>query len=153
MEERPEAIEISPGDDGGPWGGSSESVPSGTLLSGDVASFGGENTPYFVEAGTESKGLSNGTWFVIGMIPTPFAMWVTSFLFIIIGESGVVGELDEILFTISFLVWPVGLIGGLVWSFTRGNKYFAFGLLTTLIGLPAVLLLALIVFFISLGAF
>ena len=87
------------------------------------------------------------------MIPTPFAMWVTSFLFIIIGESGVVGELDEILFTISFLVWPVGLIGGLVWSFTRGNKYFAFGLLTTLIGLPAVLFLALIVFFISLGAF
>jgi len=101
----------------------------------------------------ESKGLSNGTWFVIGMIPTPFAMWVTSFLFVIIAESGVGRALDEILFTISFLVWPVGLIGGLVWSFTRGNKYFAFGLLTTLIGLPAVLFLALIVLFISLGAF
>ena len=45
----------------------------------------------------------------------------------------------------SFLVWPVGLIAGIVWSFRRGNKYFAIGMLTTVIGVPAVLFLAFIV--------
>ncbi len=100
----------------------------------------------------ESKGLSNGAWFAIGLIPTPIAMWVASFLFVIIGESG--GDfMQDFFFTLAWLVWPIGLIGGIVWSFTKGNKYFAFGLLTTLIGLPAVLFLALIAFLVSLGAF
>ncbi len=101
---------------------------------------------------TEIKGLSNGAWFAIGMIPTPIAMWMTSVLFVIIAE-GSGGFLWEFFFTLSWLVWPIGLIGGIVWSFTRGNKYFAFGLLTTLIGLPAVLFLALIALLISIGAF
>lgn len=88
------------------------------------------------------------------MIPTPIAMWMTSFLFVIIAESVVPsGFLQELFYTLSWLVWPIGLIGGIVWSFARGNKYFAFGLLTTLIGLPAVLFLALIAFLISMGAF
>jgi len=101
----------------------------------------------------EKEGLSNGAWFAIGMIPAPFAMWVTSFLFVIIADVMASGFMWEFFFTLSWLVWPVGLIGGIVWSFTRGNKYFAFGLLTTLIGLPAVLFLALIALFISIGAF
>jgi len=155
VDERPEAIEISPGDGGGPWSEGSESAPSGTLLSGDVASFGeeGGNSPYWTETGMEKEGLSNGAWFAIGMIPAPFAMWVTSFLFVIIADVMASGFMWEFFFTLSWLVWPVGLIGGIVWSFTRGNKYFAFGLLTTLIGLPAVLFLALIALFISIGAF
>ena len=155
MEEKPEAIEISSGD-GGPWGEGSASASSETLLSGDVTSLGGkgENSPYWADPITESKGLSNGAWFAIGMIPTPIAMWMTSFLFAIIAESGSQsGFLKELFFTLSWLVWPIGLIGGIVWSFVRGNKYFAFGLLTTLIGLPAVLFLALIAFLISMGAF
>ena len=153
MEEKPEAIEISPGD-GDPWGEGSASASSETLLSGDVTSLGGkgENSPYWADPITESKGLSNGAWFAIGMIPTPIAMWMTSFLFVIIAEGG--GDfLREFFFTLSWLVWPIGLLGGIIWSFTKGNKYFAFGLLTTLIGLPAVLFLALIAFLISMGAF
>ncbi len=153
MEEKPEAIEITPGD-GPPWGEGSASASSETLLSGDVASLGGEgeNSPYWADPSTESKGLSNGAWFAIGLIPAPIAMWIASFLFVIIAEwSG--GLLWEFFFALSWLVWPIGLIGGIVWSFTRGNKYFAFGLLTTLIGLPAVLFLALIVFLISMGVF
>lgn len=58
---------------------------------------------------------------------------------------------DEIFYMLAWFLWPVGLIGGLVWSFTRGNKYFAFGLLTTLVGVPAVLFLVLIVFILTLG--
>ena len=153
MEEKPEAIEISPGDES-PWGKGSASASSGTLLSGDVTSLVGEEggSPYWADPSMEKKGLSNGAWFAIGMIPTPIAMWMTSFLFVIIAESG--GEfMWEFFFTLSWLVWPIGLIGGIVWSFTRGNKYFAFGLLTTLIGLPAVLFLALIALLISMGAF
>jgi|TARA_B100001996_G_C18551673_1_gene551064 hypothetical protein len=154
VEEKPEAIEISPGD-GSPWVGGTPSSSSKTLLSGDVASFGGEgeNSPYWTNPSMERKGLSNGAWFVIGLIPTPIAMWITSFVLVIMAEGIGSGIAWDFLFTLSWLVWPIGLIGGIVWSFTRGNKYFAFGLLTTLIGLPAVLFLALIVFLISLGAF
>ena len=54
---------------------------------------------------------------------------------------------EDLFMAASFLVWPVGLIAGIVWSFTRGNKYFAIGMLTTVIGIPAVLFLALIVMF------
>ena len=154
MEEKPEAIEISPGDDEDPLGKGSATTSSETLLSGDVTPFGGEgeNSPYWADPSTESKGLSNGAWFAIGMIPASIAMWMTSFLFVIIAE-GSGGFLWDFFFTLSWLVWPIGLLGGIIWSFTRGNKYFAFGLLTTLIGLPAVLFLALIAFLISMGAF
>ncbi len=153
VEEKPEAIEISPGDES-PWGEGSASASGETLLSGDVTSFGGEGekSPYWADPSTESKGLSNGAWFAIGLIPTPIAMWMTSFLFVIIGE-GFGGPIWEFFFMLSWLVWPIGLIGGIVWSFTKGNKYFAFGLLTTLIGVPAVLFLALIALLVSMGAF
>ena len=71
-------------------------------------------------------------------------MWISSIILMEIAWG--LSDTGESLFMVaSFLVWPVGLIAGIVWSFTRGNKYFAFGMLTTLIGVPAVLFLAFIV--------
>jgi len=92
----------------------------------------------------ESKGLPNGAWFAIGLILAPGAMWFVSFIMFAIGDSMDYGA-DEIFYGLGMLLWPAGLIGGLVWSFTKGNKYFAYGLLTALVGVPAVLFLALIV--------
>ncbi len=77
------------------------------------------------------------------MILAPGAMWFVSFMLFSIGDT--VGGADEIFYGLGMLLWPAGLIGGLVWSFTKGNKYFAYGLLTALVGVPAVLFLALIV--------
>ena len=147
MEERPEAIEISPGDNESPWGGDPvNSGPEGTLLSGDVASFGDDasDSPYWSDPSMESKGLSNGAWFAIGLILAPGAMWFVSFILFIIGDS-MYGPADEIFYMLAWFIWPAGLIGGLVWSFTRGSKYFAYGLLTTLVMIPAVFFLAMIV--------
>jgi hypothetical protein len=71
-------------------------------------------------------------------------MWISSIILMEIAWG--LSDTGEGLFmAASFLLWPVGLIAGIVWSFTRGNKYFAFGMLTTLIGVPAVLFLAFIV--------
>lgn len=78
------------------------------------------------------------------MILAPGAMWFVSFILFSIGDS-MSGGADEIFYMLGLFLWPTGLIGGLVWSFTRGNKYFAYGLLTALVGVPAVLFLALIV--------
>ena len=78
------------------------------------------------------------------MILAPGAMWFVSFIMFTIGDSMDYGA-DEIFYGLGMLLWPAGLIGGLVWSFTKGNKYFAYGLLTALVGVPAVLFLALIV--------
>ena len=36
----------------------------------------------------------------------------------------------DILVLFGFLIWPVSFIGGIIWGFTRGNKYFAYGLVT-----------------------
>lgn len=49
------------------------------------------------------------------------------------GASVVLGEL---LIFLSFLVWPIGLIAGLVWGFTKGNKYFAYGMLASIVVVP-----------------
>lgn len=74
----------------------------------------------------------------------PAAMWISSVILMEIAWG--LPDTGESLFMVaSFLVWPVGLIAGIVWSFTRGNKYFAIGMLTTVIGVPAVMFLAFIV--------
>ncbi len=146
MEERPEAIEISPGDNESPWGGDPvNSGPEGTLLSGDVASFGDDasDSPYWSDPSMESKGLSNGAWFAIGLILAPVTMWFVSFILFIIGDS-MDEPINEVFYMLAWLLWPAGLIGGLIWSFTRGSKYFAYGLLTTLVAIPAVFFLAMI---------
>ncbi|MEO2115523.1 MAG: hypothetical protein ABGX21_04330 [Candidatus Poseidoniia archaeon] len=147
MEERPEAIEISPRGDESPWGGDSgNSGPGSTILSGNVTSFEGEgeNSPYWANLNEERKGPSNGGWFAIGLILAPGAMWFVSFILFIIGDSMPDGP-DEIFYMLAWFLWPAGLIGGLVWSFTRGSKYFAYGLLTALAVIPAVFILSMIV--------
>ena len=71
-------------------------------------------------------------------------MWISSVILMEIAWG--LSDTGEGLFMVAgFLVWPVGLIAGIVWSFTRGNKYFAIGMLTTVIGVPAVMFLAFIV--------
>jgi hypothetical protein len=147
VEELPEAIEISPRGDESPWGGDSgNSGPGSTILSGNVTSFEGEgeNSPYWANLNEERKGPSNGGWFAIGLILAPGAMWFVSFILFIIGDSMPDGP-DEIFYMLAWFLWPAGLIGGLVWSFTRGSKYFAYGLLTALAVIPAVFILSMIV--------
>ena len=86
---------------------------------------------------------SNVGWFFVGLILAPAAMWISSIILMEIA-MGLPDTGEDLLMLASFLVWPVGLIAGIVWSFTRGNKYFAIGMLTTVIGVPAVLFLAFI---------
>ncbi len=141
MEEKPEAIEISPGDGENPWGSSSDNADSGgVLLSGNVTSLGGGESTYWGDSNEGEEGPSNGGWFAIGLILAPGVMGLVSYILFIMGDL-----MGEFFYMLSWLLWPAGLIGGLVWSFTKGNKYFAYGLLTALVGVPAVLFLALIV--------
>ena len=146
MEDRPESVEITSVSDGNPWGGEPSNLESGgTILSGSVASLetsngGALGTIYQHE---QSSG-SNVGWFFVGLILAPAAMWIFSIILMEIAWG--LSDTGEGLFMVaSFLVWPVGLIAGIVWSFTRGNKYFAIGMLTTVIGVPAVMFLAFIV--------
>ena len=68
-------------------------------------------------------------------------MWISSAILMEIAWR--LPDLGEDLFMFAgFLVWPIGLISGIIWSFTKGNKYFAIGMLTTVIGIPVVLFLA-----------
>ena len=148
MEERPESVEITPGSDGNPWGGEPSNLESGgTILSGSVSSLGASNGGALGIVSQQEQGNgSNVGWFFVGLILAPAAMWISSIILMEI--ASVLPDMGEDLFmAASFLVWPVGLIAGIVWSFTRGNKYFAIGMLTTVIGIPAVLFLALIVMF------
>ena len=145
VEERPESIEISPGDDENPWEQSSENAASGgVLLSGNVASFGGQegDSPYWEGANEASKGASNGVWFAIGLILVPIALWIANIILFNIGEQM---RTDEI-FIVQFALYPVTLIGGVVWGFTKGNKYFAWGVLASLVAVPVALFAALFIF-------
>ena len=148
VEERPESVEITSGSDGNPWGGEPSNLESGgTILSGSVSSLGASNGGALGIVSQQEQGNgSNVGWFFVGLILAPAAMWISSIILMEI--ASVLPDMGEDLFmAASFLVWPVGLIAGIVWSFTRGNKYFAIGMLTTVIGIPAVLFLALIVMF------
>ena len=146
MEERPESVEITSGSDGNPWGGEPSNLESGgPRLSGSVSSLGASNSGALGIVSQQEQGNgSNVGWFFVGLILAPAAMWISSIILMEI--ASVLPDMGEDLFmAASFLVWPVGLIAGIVWSFTRGNKYFAIGMLTTVIGVPAVLFLAFIV--------
>jgi len=148
VEERPESVEITSGSDGNPWGGEPSNLESGgTILSGSVSSLEASNGGALGIVSQQEQGNgSNVGWFFVGLILAPAAMWISSIILMEI--ASVLPDMGEDLFmAASFLVWPVGLIAGIVWSFTRGNKYFAIGMLTTVIGIPAVLFLALIVMF------
>ena len=146
MEERPESVEITSGSGGNPWEGESSNLESGgTILSGSVSSLGASDGGALGIVSQQEQGNgSNVGWFFIGLILAPAAMWISSIILMEI--ASVLPDMGEDLFmAASFLVWPVGLIAGIVWSFTRGNKYFAIGMLTTVIGIPAVMFLAFIV--------
>ena len=146
MEDRPESVEITSFSDGNPWGGElSNQESGGTILSGSVASLGTGNGGVLGTVSQQEQGNgSNVGWFFVGLILAPAAMWISSIILMEIAEG--LSDTGEGLFMVaSFLVWPIGLIAGIVWSFTRGNKYFAIGMLTTVIGVPAVMFLAFIV--------
>ena len=146
VEERPESVEITSGSGGNPWGGEPSNLESGgTILSGSVSSLGDSNSGALGIVSQQEQGNgSNVGWFFVGLILAPAAMWISSIILMEIAW-GLSDSGEGLFMAASFLLWPVGLIAGIVWSFTRGNKYFAFGMLTTLIGVPAVLFLAFIV--------
>ena len=146
MEGRPESVEITSVSDGNPWGGETTNLESsGTILSGSVSSLGASNGGALGIVSQQERGNgSNLGWFFVGLILAPAAMWISSIILMEIAWG--LSDTGESLFMVAtFLVWPVGLLAGIVWSFTRGNKYFAIGMLTTVIGVPAVLFLAFIV--------
>ena len=146
MEERPESVEITSVSDGNPWGGEPSNLKSGgTILSGSVASLGTSNGGALGTLSQQKQGNGfNVGWFFIGLILAPAAMWISSIILMEIAWG--LSDTGEGLFMVaSFLVWPVGLIAGIVWSFTRGNKYFAIGMLTTVIGVSAIMFLAFFV--------
>ena len=145
MEERPESVEITSVSDGNPWGGETSGLESGgTILSGSVSSLGTSNGGALGIVSQQQQGNgSNVGWFFVGLILAPAAMWISSIILMEIA-SGLPDTGEDLFMVASFLVWPVGLIAGIVWSFTRGNKYFAIGMLTTVIGVPAVMFLAFI---------
>ena len=145
MEKRPESVEITSVSDGNPWGGETSNLESGgTILSGSVSSLGASDVSALGIVSQQEQGNgSNVGWFFVGLILAPAAMWISSIIFMEIA-MGLPDTGEDLLMLASFLVWPVGLIAGIVWSFTRGNKYFAIGMLTTVIGVPAVMFLAFI---------
>tara|TARA_B100000579_G_C22426682_1_gene663312 strand:+ start:177 stop:641 length:465 start_codon:yes stop_codon:yes gene_type:complete len=149
VDEKPESIEISPGDSENPWEQPSDNAASGgALLSGNVASFGGQegDSPYWEGANEASKGPSNGAWFAIGLILVPIALWIANVILFNIGDA--TGADEEFFIILQFILYPATLIGGVVWGFTKGNKYFAWGVLTSLVAVPVALFAALIVFLI-----
>ena len=145
MEKRPESVEITSVSDGNPWGGETSNLESGgTILSGSVSSLGTSDVSALGIVSQQEQGNgSNVGWFFVGLILAPAAMWISSIILMEIA-SGLPDTGEDLFMVASFLVWPVGLIAGIVWSFTRGNKYFAIGMLTTVIGVPAVMFLAFI---------
>ena len=147
MEEKPESIEISPGDGENPWEQSSDNAASGgTLLSGNVASFGdqGDGSPYWSDADQSSQGLPNRAWFAIGLILVPIGLWIANVGLYNIGEA----TGNDAIFMIQFILYPATLIGGIAWGLTNGNKYFAWGVLVSLVGVPVALFAALFIFLI-----
>ena len=122
MEERPESVEITSGSDGNPWGGEPSNLESGgTILSGSVSSLGASNSGALGIVSQQEQGNgSNVGWFFVGLILAPAAMWISSIILMEIAWG--LSDTGESLFMVaSFLVWPVGLMEGIVWSFTRGN--------------------------------
>lgn len=132
MEDRPESVEITSG-----FGentlvseqqGLSES--SGTLLSGDVSSFniGSDGVLGSNNDITKTGGLPNWAWFAIGLIVYPIVTWGIYAIFMLTSFDILGGP--DILILFGILIWPVSFIGGIIWGFTRGNKYFAYGVIT-----------------------
>ena len=134
-DDKPESIEISSG--------------SG-LLAGRTPYWKDDSDVVFTMPPAENQGgVSNRAWFASGMFLAPAAMWVISMIFFTIADSiylnGGSEDLEWMMNTIGTMVWPVGIVGSVIWGFTKGNKNFAFGVLTTFVGAPILLLILLIV--------
>ncbi len=80
------------------------------------------------------------------MILVPIALWIANVILFNIGDA--TGADEEFFIILQFILYPATLIGGVVWGFTKGNKYFAWGVLTSLVAVPVALFAALIVFLI-----
>ncbi len=118
MEHRPESVEIASVSDGNPWGGEPSNLDSrGTIPSGSVASLGTSNGGALgIVSQQEKSNGSNVGWFLSGLVLAPAVMWISSIILMEITES--LPDIGEDLFmAATFMVWPVGLIAGLVWGF------------------------------------
>ena len=76
------------------------------------------------------------------MILVPIGLWIANIILFNIGEE--IG--NDVFFLIQFILYPATLIGGVVWGLTKGNKYFAWGVLASLVGVPVALFAALFIF-------
>ena len=131
MEDRPESVEISSGLGENTFvdeQGLSES--SDALLSGEVSSFNTGSDALLGSANDSTKtgGLPNWAWFATGLIVYPIVTWGIYAIFMITSFDILDGP--DILILFGFLIWPISFIGGIVWGFSRGNKYFAYGIIT-----------------------
>ena len=78
------------------------------------------------------------------MILVPIGLWIANVVLYNIGEA----PGNDTIFMIQFFLYPATLIGGIAWGLTKGNKYFAWGVLVSLVGVPVALFAALFIFFI-----
>jgi len=67
------------------------------------------------------------------------------------GSFGGGNELGDVFLFLSFIIWPIGIIGGLIWGFVSGNSSFAWGMLSSVVVVPLIFLglcaIFIIVFF------
>ena len=101
-----------------------------------------DGSPYWSDADQSSQGLPNGAWFAIGLILVPIGLWIANVGLYNIGEA----TGNDAIFMIQFILYPATLIGGIAWGLTKGNKYFAWGVLVSLVGVPVALFAALFIF-------
>lgn len=78
------------------------------------------------------------------MILVPIGLWIANVGLFNIGEA----TGNEAIFMIQVILYPATLIGGIAWGLTKGNKYFAWGVLISLVGVPVALFAALFIFLI-----
>ena len=151
MDERPESVEILPGTGEAPGAENTEGSSNSPLLSGEVAPFQEGSVAVLGESSPPiDKGMSNGAWFAIGLILVPFATWVLSFIMMNIADPvGQTGPLEDIFIFLTFAIWPVTAIGCTVWGFVKGNKYFAYGVLTSMVAVPGACFLILFIFLVA----
>ena len=50
----------------------------------------------------------------------------------------------ELMLFLSGAIWPLALIAGLIWGFTKGNKYFAYGMLVSIVAVPTFCFISLV---------
>ncbi|MBJ29248.1 MAG: hypothetical protein CMB61_04230 [Euryarchaeota archaeon] len=131
MEDKPESVEIASGFGENTFVGEQGSSESNvTLLSGEVSSFNTGSDGLLGSANDPTKigGLPNWAWFATGLIVYPIVTWVIYAIFMMTSFDILDGP--DILILFGFLIWPISFIGGIVWGFSRGNKYFAYGIIT-----------------------